>query len=69
MIVETLKCDVCGKLRVNDSNHWLEGSMLPAAGQQVIRLAPVGLLKADQTVHLCGQECAMKWLGNKIGEL
>ena len=64
MLVETLKCDECGKLRVNDSNHWMCGWF--GAG-----FVAVGDLSAGNPakVHLCGQECAMKWVGVKIGEL
>jgi hypothetical protein len=34
--VETLRCDECGKLRVNDSNHWLEGATYDHVGGVVI---------------------------------
>jgi hypothetical protein len=64
MEVSTLKCDECGKLRLNDSNHWLEGEF-----GQYIALASFGKLGGGKKVHLCGQECAMKWVGIKIGEL
>jgi hypothetical protein len=63
--VQTLKCDECGKLRVNDSNHWLEARAYGA----VVAVGTVGSLEKDKVVHLCGQECAMKWVGVKIGEL
>lgn len=66
MLVETLKCDECGKLRLNDSNHWLEG----VAEAAWIAVARFGQLDSQsKKSHLCGQECAMKWAGRKIGEL
>ena len=68
MIVETLKCDVCDKLRLNDSNHWLCG----IANPNKVQIGRVGVLLPNgekNFVHLCGQQCAMKWVGVKIGEL
>lgn len=66
MEISTLKCDECGKLRLNDSNHWLEGVAAPGYAT----VARLGELQTRSTkVHLCGQECAMKWVGVKIGEL
>lgn len=73
--VSTLKCDECGKLRVNDSNHWLEGTIstlvsdftpcliITLAGKQSGHRIPANL------AHFCGQACALKWLAAKIGEL
>jgi hypothetical protein len=68
MDISTLKCDECGKLRINDSNHWLEGT----ADGRMIKVAAVGYMEAaeeERKKHFCGQACAMKWLGAKIGEL
>lgn len=72
MDVNTIKCDECGKLRLNDSNHWMEGVI----DKGVVFTALVGGLKdvvgsplGFPRKHFCGQECAMKWLGAKIGEL
>ena len=67
--VETLRCDECGKLRVNDSNHWLCGAF---DAKSFVVISPLGMLPVeaeDEIVHLCGQECAMKWVAVKIGEL
>ena len=72
-IVSTQKCDGCGKLRVNDMNHWFEG----ATDGVEVRIAPMGELspgydaRSNRAVsdHLCGQVCAMKWLSGKVGEL
>ena len=71
--VNTIKCDECGKLRVNDSNHWFEG----ATDGVEIRVAAVGKLppgydersERAKPKHFCGQECVMKWFGIKMGEL
>ena len=60
--VTTLRCDECGKLRVNDSNNWLEGLVF---AEGFVSVGRIGELPADASkkVHLCGQECAMKWVG------
>lgn len=62
--VNTKKCDECGKLRMSDSNHWLEGS----ASSVMLEVAVMGRLESADA-HFCGQECAMKWVGRKIQEL
>jgi hypothetical protein len=63
--VKTLKCDVCEKLRLNDSNHWLEGSFK----NDCVVISLLGKLRWEPKLHLCGQACAMKWVGTKLGEL
>jgi len=60
----TLKCDICGKLRMDDANRWLENS----TNEGVVSVAKLGTFRSIE-VHLCGQKCAMKWIGGKIGEL
>ena len=70
-MVESLKCDGCGQLRVNDTNHWFEGA-IDRRGMLYFGLLDtvvsddlVGMKKS----HLCGQACALKWFATKIGEL
>lgn len=66
MEVKTLRCDECGVLRANDSNHWFEGE----SGLDYVAVHPVGtVVEKVKRVHLCGQACAMKWVAVKIGEL
>jgi hypothetical protein len=81
--VRTIKCDECAKLRVNDSNHWLEGTttgheifIAPIGGLNTILIAPRTGTQAEKTwkdlpelSHFCGQECAMKWAAVKLGIL
>lgn len=65
--VKTLRCDECGKLRVNDSNHWLEGT---TTAMSLVVAATGKLLPNDpRLVHFCGQACALKWVGIKLSEL
>lgn len=70
--VETTKCDGigCGKLRVNDSNHWLQG------GARNFGLW-VGVLggwipdefEGHEFKHFCGQRCASAWFMDELGKL
>jgi hypothetical protein len=68
MEVKTLRCDECGKLRVNDSNNWMEGVRF---AEGFVSVGRVGTLPVDpaKVSHFCGQGCAMKWVAVKIGEL
>ncbi len=61
-------------MRLNDSNHWMEGM----TDHRRIVIGMVGTFTSldyermtgnVQTHHFCGQECAMKWVGIRIGEL
>lgn len=74
MKVETFKCDICKKMRVDDSNHWLAGwennEVFP-----VVALTPfpvsasmdwVTVFDYEPDVHLCGQECAQRWLSEAV---
>jgi hypothetical protein len=69
--VNTISCDECGKLRVNDSNHWLEG----VTSDRIILIALVGQLPEQphedprHRKHFCGQEHAMKWVALQMGNL
>jgi hypothetical protein len=81
--VRTLKCDECSKLRLNDSNHWIEGAssgheifLAPLDGLSKILIAPKAGTATEKTwknieelKHFCGQECAMKWVGIKLASI
>ena len=45
--VKTLKCDVCEKLRLNDSNHWLEGSFK----NDSLVISLLGKLRREPKLH------------------
>ena len=78
-LITTMKCDgeKCGKLRVNDSNHWLEGwadEGIVIVGLQVGDKTWTDLQDAVknhqvQIKHFCGQECANKRVSQQIGNL
>ena len=68
MEVKTLKCDGdgCGKLRVNDSNHWLYG----IATREAITLATSPDKLHDLGLHhFCGQACAQKWMMTELQKI
>lgn len=70
--VTTKKCDGtgCGKLRVNDTNHWLQGA---ARGLGIF----IGVLDGrvpeefdgSSMKHFCGQRCASSWFMDEVGKL
>ena len=76
-LITTMKCDgeKCGELRVNDSNHWLQGVAFNDA--VLISLSTVKLearyydhpVQPENVHHFCGQECAMKWASQEIAKL
>jgi len=61
--VTTKKCDGCGRLRVNDSNHWLQATI----GRLGIFVGPldgqIGLMHslAKDVKHFCGRQCVTSW--------
>ena len=70
--VTTIRCDECSKLRVNDTNHWLISTYAPRGWLVISSISDQQSMAEHwntKMVHLCGQECAMKWVGRKIGEL
>lgn len=71
-IVTTTKCDgeKCGKLRMNDTNHWLQGVSLGhivIVGIEVPR--DMVSVTDDHIKHFCGEQCANKWVSIQIGSL
>lgn len=70
--VTTKKCDGkgCGKLRVNDSNHWLQGIPVSYGIFVGVLDGRVPEEYAHNAVrHFCGQQCASSWFLDELGKL
>jgi hypothetical protein len=64
MKIEVYKCDVCGTVK-GESNHWYIGSFDPAA----FNIYPwEGERRGDWIKHICGQQCAQKFLENWLSK-
>jgi hypothetical protein len=71
--VTTQKCDneSCGKLKMNDANHWLQAMALSDVGIFVGPLhgaIPDGLRKVS-VKHFCGEECVLRWFAMELSRL
>lgn len=75
MKVTTLQCDGCKQLKLTDSNHWwagyrlqslngglYSGAMLLPVDQAMLRVTRDLVQLPEPDAHLCGIECAQKWL-------
>lgn len=67
MKVETYKCDQCGKLRSNDSNHWLLA--LEFMGSFRLCAWDRDVAKEPDASHLCGEKCAHAAVDKYLAEL
>lgn len=68
LVLQSAKCDACGKNRVEDSNHWL--TMLEWYGDRDDFYAIHGIaepIKLDHK-HACGLECATKLFSRWFAE-
>ena len=67
MIVESINCDVCGAER-QESNHWI---LAFRDGWRTVEFHPWSDKDAREQIgvkHLCGRECAQKYLDQVLGE-
>lgn len=55
VVPASVKCDGCGKDRVDDSNHWKSFNLF--GGTVHIE---EGIETESHEVHACGETCAMK---------
>jgi hypothetical protein len=64
------KCDGCGRLRVNDTNHWLVGWCSDSHGR-VLGVAPMDEQVLQEVGEkpsakvFCGENCATKWFATE----
>lgn len=76
-LITTMKCDgeKCGKLRVNDTNHWLKGMLfrdfvlVANASVDISEYDFEHQIDHDDPKHFCGEQCANKWVSQQIGNL
>ncbi len=71
------KCDACGILRANDTNHWLMiyvsrtlSARVLSGGSPMICVEPWNDAMAEQegTKHACGIDCGLKIIAQLIVE-
>jgi hypothetical protein len=71
--LKTQKCDGenCGKLRANDSNHWLVGWIKNGVISLALMENPEAFswLAVSGTKHFCGEQCASRWFLAEMGKL
>jgi hypothetical protein len=63
------RCDVCGKLRETDANHWLVLLAREGVSEISIIAWDVEIAGADAARHLCGQACALKMIERELPKL
>lgn len=60
-IPASVKCDGCGKNRIEDTNHWMT---LDACSYKGVLSFATGIFENDEmgnpANHACGRECATK---------
>ncbi len=64
MVVETFKCDICGKVK-GEENHWFcaTGQFTPDAQVVIGSWHSRGKFPEPHLVrHLCGMDCAQKFM-------
>ena len=67
MKVDTFACDICGTQK-KETNHWfMSWTTENPKGVTVILWTPE-LVRTDSTSHLCGIECATKWVAKQLSE-
>lgn len=70
MEINTHACDICKTLK-KEINHWYKGVTLSSiATPEMIGLSvyswDADLPQLATITHLCGIECAMKWVGRRL---
>lgn len=70
--VTTFECDVC-KTRKQLINHWWAGKILSVGPNDAREVIGVEIIKHEKRglsdIDLCGQACAIQWLGQKMQEI
>jgi len=56
IVPSSVRCDGCGKNRIEDGNHW---HTLRAPGADPLQITK-GVQTAGYGKHACGEACAMK---------
>lgn len=64
MKVDTYSCDVC-EVQKGATNHWFVGGVFGDTGAFVQPWA-AATTTLSNNVHLCGLDCAAKWLLRKL---